>query len=546
MLQMLMFSLYPEPETIYREYLQNASDSIQEAKIAGILSDDEGHISIRINAEKQQVIINDDGIGIPADKAEAVLKDIATSPKKNNLYVAGFYGIGRLVGAGYCNQLVFKTSVKGDSKISELVIDVQKIRNCLDDETNTMTATEVLDFAATFSVKDGEKSDKHYFEVSLNDILPEYVEKLLDESKIKDYLIQVAPIDYNAVFKSNLIQPSLETAEAEIKDEITEYVKNLNSVKVSLNDIVDIRKKYSYKVEGLDDEVDTLRYFILKDNNYGTLAWGWYAVTPFTVQIPDTIPNTNPKQLVLTRGMRLRIKNIQIGTATFFDGTEYFKQARSNKYFNGEIHVVNENIKPTTDRSNLAPSKETLALKKLLTDFFNNEMQSVYQKANKAKTTLNEFEKIEKDNARLSKKNQSKSLSEEEKDELDKIPARLEKVKKDIQQYIEKPLINKNTEKQGEEFMLNIYQKKLDDINKRIQDGTIAIAKPEAITRHFNLTENSQKEQNDFTGLEEKYSSEQVALIKKIIDIIDANFYTDAYKRITRGVKATILKELKK
>lgn len=545
MLQMLMFSLYPEPETIYREYLQNASDSIQEAKIAGILGEGEGHVTIKISETKQQIVINDDGIGIPSDRAEAVLKDIAASPKKNKSYVAGYYGIGRLVGAGYCNQLVFRTSCKDETLVSVLVIDVQKIRDCLDDESNAMTATEVFDSAASFSIENGEDADKHYFEVSLNDILPEYAENLLDENKIRDYLIQVAPIDFTAPFKSTLVQPSLETTEENIREEITDYVTNLNNVKVSLNDIVDIRKRYSYKVEGLDDEIDTLRYFVLKDKSFGTLAWGWYAVTAFTVQIPDTIPNTNPKQPVLTRGLRLRIKNIQIGTATFFDGTEYFRQARSNKYFNGEIHVVNENIKPTTDRSDLAPSKETQALKKLLTDFFNTEMQGVYQNANKAKTVLNELIKIEKESADFKQKEKTGILTEKEKEEKAKIPERLEKVRHDIQQRI----TDKKTNSVGENQMLALYKKRLDDINTKIERGEIGRLVLSDANKNSSRTTSSaipQPEQDIFAGLDEKYSEGQVAIIKKIFAIIDANFYSDAYKRITHSVKATILKELKK
>lgn len=545
MLQMLMFSLYPEPETIYREYLQNASDSIQEAKIAGILGEGEGHVTIKISETKQQIVINDDGIGIPSDRAEAVLKDIAASPKKNKSYVAGYYGIGRLVGAGYCNQLVFRTSCKDETLVSVLVIDVQKIRDCLDDESNAMTATEVFDSAASFSIENGEDADKHYFEVSLNDILPEYAENLLDENKIRDYLIQVAPIDFTAPFKSTLVQPSLETTEENIKEEITDYVTNLNNVKVSLNDIVDIQKKYSYKVEGLDDEIDTLRYFVLKDKSFGTLAWGWYAVTAFTVQIPDTIPNTNPKQPVLTRGLRLRIKNIQIGTATFFDGTEYFRQARSNKYFNGEIHVVNENIKPTTDRSDLAPSKETQALKKLLTDFFNTEMQGVYQNANKAKTALNELIKIEKESADFKQKEKTGILTAKEKEEKAKIPERLEKVRRDIQQRI----TDKKTNSVGENQMLALYKKRLDDINTKIERGEIGRLVLSDANKNSSRTTSSaipQPEQDIFAGLDEKYSEGQVAIIKKIFAIIDANFYSDAYKRITHLIKTRVLKELKK
>ncbi len=543
-LQMLMFSLYPEPETIYREYLQNASDSIQEAIRAGVLGADEGHVTIDINESKQQVIIRDNGIGISSGTAESVLKDIAVSPKKNKAYAAGFYGIGRLVGAGYCDTLAFRTSCKGESEISELVIDVQKIRDCLDNDSNTMTATEILDSAANFTVKNGEEAEKHYFEVVLTDVLPEYSEKLLDTDKIKDYLIQVAPIDYKAEFKSTLIEASLENAESDIKGEVANYVQNLNTVKVSLNNIVDIRKKYSYKVEGLDDDIDALRYFVLNDSKFGTLAWGWYAITAFSVQIPDTIPNTNPKQLVLTRGMRLRIKNIQIGDANFFDGTSYFKQARSNKYFNGEIHVVNENIKPTTDRSDLAPSEEALVLKKKLSEFFNSEMQGVYQKANKAKTTLKEFVKIEKENAKLSEKNKKGLLTESEKEELQKIPARREKITKDIQQYI----TDKKTCTVGESLMLDLYKKRLGDVNKKVCEGKTGDLFISEVRKSTD-TETSfppNTEADIFAGLSEKYSSEQIKLIKKIINIIDVNFYSDSYRKITRGIKATILKELKK
>ena len=82
-LEMLMFSLYPEAETIYREYLQNATDAIREACDAGVLdSMSDGHISIRINQSKHSVVIQDNGIGIPAISAESTFKDIAKTPKR--------------------------------------------------------------------------------------------------------------------------------------------------------------------------------------------------------------------------------------------------------------------------------------------------------------------------------------------------------------------------------------------------------------------------------------------------------------------------------
>ena len=146
-----MFSLYPEAGTIYREYLQNATDSIEEACEAGILdSIDEGHITIKICQPLHSVTIQDNGIGIPADYAESTLKDIAKTSKRKKDYLAGYYGIGRLVGAGYCKQLIFETSAKGEEIESKIVFDVDKIRSILADEENDMGASEPTNLAQWF------------------------------------------------------------------------------------------------------------------------------------------------------------------------------------------------------------------------------------------------------------------------------------------------------------------------------------------------------------------------------------------------------------
>lgn len=341
-LEMLMFSLYPEAETIYREYLQNACDSINEAVEIGLLDrNEDGHVFINIDKFHQKVTITDKGTGISANEAEARLKDIAAGYKKHKESAAGFYGIGRLVGAGYCKVLSFKTSAYGENVASEIVFDVEKIRDILNDDENNFSASEVIDAVTTFNNVIPELESEHYFVVTLTDILPEYPE-LLDEELIYKYLVQVAPIPFLPEFKNNLITPNV----TEENGKYLQYYKQLSSIHVSLNDIVDIKKQYSLTIDGTNDEIDKLRFFSLSDPQYGDLAWGWYAITPFDKAIPDTDPCTNT--LVLTRGIRLRVHNIQIGNENFFDGTTYFRQARSNKYFNGEIHVINAKIKPTT------------------------------------------------------------------------------------------------------------------------------------------------------------------------------------------------------
>lgn len=354
LLDQLMFSLYPEPKTIYREYIQNATDSIFEAELTGILEPNEGHITVDVNDNKQEIKIWDNGKGLSQNEAETILKDISVSTKRDKDFTAGYFGIGKFVGAGYCQQMTFRTTTKGENVISELTFDVTKIRQILDDSSINMSPNEVIDTCTTFNTVKKEKNDEHFFEVILSQIRPEYVNLLLSEELIKDYLIQIAPIDFKAPFKTSLFFSSL----AKNDDKIQQIVEKLRFVKLTLNKNVDIRKDYGLKVEGTEDKVKEIRFFMIDDPKYGDLAWGWYAVTPFSTQISET--NTSS----LTRGLRLRIKNIQIGSESFFDGTEYFKEPRGNKFFNGEIHVLNQNIKPTSDRSDIQPTTEGQLLKR--------------------------------------------------------------------------------------------------------------------------------------------------------------------------------------
>ena len=106
LLNILMFSMYPEPKIIYREYIQNALDSIYAAKKKGILERiKDGNVTVSINQKERDVKIEDNGQGIAAADVATRLLNIADSPK-DGISAAGQFGIGRLVGAGYCLSLI--------------------------------------------------------------------------------------------------------------------------------------------------------------------------------------------------------------------------------------------------------------------------------------------------------------------------------------------------------------------------------------------------------------------------------------------------------
>lgn len=536
LLDQLMFSLYPEPKMIYREYIQNATDSIFEAELSGVLEPNEGHITVDVNDNKQEIKIWDNGKGLSQNEAETILKDISVSTKRDKDYTAGYFGIGKFVGAGYCQQMTFRTTTKGENVISELTFDVTKIRQILDDSSINMSPNEVIDTCTTFSTVKKEKKDEHFFEVVLSKIKPEYVNLLLSEELIKDYLVQIAPIDFKAPFKTSLFFSSLDKND----DKIKSIVKNLRFVKLTLNKNVDIRKDYGLKVEGTEDKIKEIRFFMIDDPKYGDLAWGWYAVTPFSTQISET--NTSS----LTRGLRLRIKNIQIGSESFFDGTEYFKEPRGNKFFNGEIHVLNKNIKPTSDRSDIQPTTEGQLLKKKIHEFCITELGPVYRNANAAKTAIQNFEKSVQELSKIQGKSITADYTKEDKEkEISTAQKKKEKILDDLQ----KRVIYKEGKTEGEKAVLNIYKEKAKELS------TQAFNEPEKPCLTPEKTENTsstkieecKNEKDDiFADLRSKYNEGEMKIIEKIFEIIDVNFYTDAYKRVVNPVKRKILSELNK
>ena len=536
LLDQLMFSLYPEPKMIYREYIQNATDSIFEAELSGVLEPNEGHITVDVNDNKQEIKIWDNGKGLSQNEAETILKDISVSTKRDKDYTAGYFGIGKFVGAGYCQQMTFRTTTKGENVISELTFDVTKIRQILDDSSINMSPNEVIDTCTTFSTVKKEKKDEHFFEVVLSKIKPEYVNLLLSEELIKDYLVQIAPIDFKAPFKTSLFFSSLDKND----DKIKSIVKNLRFVKLTLNKNVDIRKDYGLKVEGTEDKIKEIRFFMIDDPKYGDLAWGWYAVTPFSTQISET--NTSS----LTRGLRLRIKNSQIVSESFFDGTEYFKEPRGNKFFNGEIHVLNKNIKPTSDRSDIQPTTEGQLLKKKIHEFCITELGPVYRNANAAKTAIQNFEKSVQELSKIQGKSITADYTKEDKEkEISTAQKKKEKILDDLQ----KRVIDKEGKTEGEKAVLNIYKEKAKELS------TQAFNEPEKPCLTPEKTENTsstkieecKNEKDDiFADLRSKYNEGEMKIIEKIFEIIDVNFYTDAYKRVVNPVKRKILSELNK
>lgn len=373
-LSMLMFQLYSDERTIYREYVQNALDSINKAIDTRVLDQaKDGVVNIDIDVKHKVIKIKDNGAGIESANAVRTLLDISPS-NKDGVSQAGMYGIGRLVGGGYCHELIFRTSARDEAIGTQITFDVDKIWQMVEKDEEDYLATYVINECTIRESIPAEESD-HYFEVELKGVKDDAAPSLLDAETIINYLREVAPVEYKSEFKNTLMYKS--TAD---NPEFKELHEGLEKVQVLVGE-TRIQKQYGLSIRGTKDKINNLEYFKIEDRKYGLLGWGWYALTKYTIQIPKDDK---------LAGIRLRAHNIQIGDANLLSGTNYWKEDRSNSYFYGEFFVTHPHIRPNGARDGLVPTPESRSLENGLRTYFEN-LKTLYTKANEAKKSIDKI-----------------------------------------------------------------------------------------------------------------------------------------------------------
>lgn len=120
--------LYTNSLDIFREYVQNSCDAIDDAVDAGILIQNEGEIEIELDSTARRIIITDNGAGVNARNFERIMSKIGSSDKRLETD-RGFRGIGRLCGLAYCRVARFSSTVKGETKLSNVTIDAEHLRS---------------------------------------------------------------------------------------------------------------------------------------------------------------------------------------------------------------------------------------------------------------------------------------------------------------------------------------------------------------------------------------------------------------------------------
>ena len=321
-LESLTNGMYASPFDMYREYIQNAVDSFDDAIVAGIEYPDKLRIDISINAEAKSVVIRDNGCGIKADVAISTLLDIGNS-KKSNQSARGFRGIGRLAGLSYCDKLTFKTSYKGEDFCTVIEFNAKQLKDLLLPGTSESVSVEdVINRIVTIHTEK-ETAFRRYFEVLLEGVWEEAGLTNLDS--VRDYLVEHAPIYFSSSFKWG------RTVEEKMRlngYSIPKYhiFLNKNELFKAYEDtfIADRVKRNNDLIQDV-----TVETFYRGESLSAVL---WYADTSFFGTIIDN----------LIKGIRIRQGNILIGDKG--SCSSLFKEERFNGWMIGELYILDKEI----------------------------------------------------------------------------------------------------------------------------------------------------------------------------------------------------------
>ena len=331
-LELLSSSMYVDPLTIYREYVQNAADAIDEARATATLGpDDPGRIEIQLAIDERTVRVRDNGAGIPEKEFDQRLTSFGAS-KKRGTSARGFRGVGRLAGIGSCQELIFRSRAEGQRRISELRWDCKALKGLLRSTDNVRDLSGTVSEVVTVRTIDDATYPSHFFEVELRGVIRQRNDQLLNPTAINDYLSQVAPVPFSPEF----------CHAAEIGKHLAEHVQ-LGNLQITVTGLQKpITRPHGAGIPLVGGEFDPFREMDLitvPGVDGGVAAVGWIVHHGYTGALPASCG---------VRGLRLRVGNIQVGDERLLE--EIFPESRFNGWSVGEIHVLDSRVTPNGRR----------------------------------------------------------------------------------------------------------------------------------------------------------------------------------------------------
>lgn len=370
-LESLTTGMYSDPKIVYREYIQNSVDSLENALAIGLIERQSMRIDIIVDAENSCISIRDNGTGISNAESRATLMNVGNSKKRNSSNL-GFRGIGRLGGMSYCDTLVFSTSAENEKVKTVVTFDCKRLRQLLiPGQYEDLSLSAVLEQITTIEILP-EKAEKHYFVVEMKDVSS--FSDLLDIDGVKSYIAQVAPLPYQS--RHFIYISQLKSFLSDNGYSVEEFPIFVGEDESDLEPVYKPNKSrfHSDRNKKTVDEITSMTYFDVRvgDELY---ALGWYGNCGWYGFLSD-------KELC---GIRVRKGNILIGDSKTMNGI--FREARFNGWTQGEIFILTDKLVPNARRDDFEQNDAYRELVQILSDTIGSDIP---KKIREASTTRND------------------------------------------------------------------------------------------------------------------------------------------------------------
>ena len=341
-LESLTTGMYSNPKIVYREYIQNSVDSLENAVSKNVIEKQSMRIDIIIDEENSVIRVRDNGTGISSNEAIATLMNIGSS-KKRHSNNRGFRGIGRLGGMSYCDTLIFSTSAENENVKTTVSFNCKKLRELLVPGANDeLDLSAVLDAVTTTEVV-YEKPEKHYFIVEMQGVSS--FSDLLNIESVKSYISQVAPLPYKTrqfLYSSDLHRNLMESGY-----DLEEFPVFVGENEQDLEPIYkpNRHRYHSDRNKMKNDEILKMQFFdVYVDDELYALGWygdcNWYG-------------SLSEHEIA---GIRVRKGNILIGDNKTLNNI--FRESRFNDWTQGELFIVTDKLIPNARRDDFEQTNE--------------------------------------------------------------------------------------------------------------------------------------------------------------------------------------------
>jgi molecular chaperone HtpG len=331
-LELVSSAMYVDPLTVYREYIQNAADSIDDAKDRDILGPrTHGRVDITLDAVARRAVVRDNGAGVPNSRFVRKLTALGASHKRGTP-ARGFRGIGRLAGLGYCQELVFRSRSQGDPCVYEARWDGRAFKRLLQDHSYQGDVRDLIQEVATITKLPGGDWPDHFFEVEMVKPIRVKNDLLLNPEAIAAYLGQTVCVPFSPEFKFG----------KKITDFIKQHLK-LGEIRIHIDGNEEpVYRPYRDAYRYDDDKFDAFtepefRTIEDLDGNVGAVMWllhhGYHGAIPASEGVG---------------GLRARKGNIQVGDPRIF--ADAFPEPRFASWTVGEVHVIDSRVLPNGRR----------------------------------------------------------------------------------------------------------------------------------------------------------------------------------------------------